>query len=227
MTAYPNARPKKIALRILLGDNHPSLAKKPFITIARDPGSGGKPIAKLVAKQLKFKLYDKALVEEIAKSAKLREKTIHQIDEHTRTYIQDLVHSLLNPEYISDTTYIKHLSRVILAIAHQGKAVIVGRGANFILPPDEGLRVLITASKKVRIQRAIAYEKISRREATTRVIKISKQRSDFVSQYFRKYYTNPKHYDLILNTDHYDINTAANVILTAFTQKFPNYSKPA
>jgi cytidylate kinase len=207
-------------------DPHPLIAKKPFITIARDPGSGGKPIAQLVAKQLKFKFYNKALVEEIAKSAKLRSQVIKNVDENTRTYIQDVIHGLFNPEYISDTTYIKHLSRTILSIAHQGKAVILGRGANFIVHKDEGLNVLVTASKKTRVQRAITYEHISRSEAKDRIYKISHQRSEFISQYFRKYYTNPKHYDLILNTDHYDIESASKVIICAFAQKFPHFKLP-
>jgi len=199
------------------------LSKQPLITIARDPGSGGKPIAQLVAKKLGFKFYNKMLVEEIAKSAQLRQKIVKKIDENTRTYMEDVLHSLFNPEYVSETTYIKHLSKVILALAHHGKAVILGRGANFIVPKDDALRVLVTAPKNVRVGRAILYEKISRSEAQKRIYKISQQRSEFISQYFRKYYTNPKHYDLILNTDFYTIDTAAELVVCAFRQKFPEF----
>lgn len=201
-----------------------TLSQKPFITIARDPGSGGQPIAKLVAKKLNFRYYNEAIIEEIAKSSHQRQKIIAKVDEKSRNFMEDLLHSLFNPEFISENTYIKHLSKVILAIAHKGGAVILGRGANFIAPQEEGLNVLITAPKKTRIQRAIRYEKIDKTEARRRIDKISRQRRQFISQYFSKYYTNPKHYDLILNTNYFNIESSANIIIRAFKKKFP-YSK--
>ena len=43
---------------------------KPFITISRESGSGGKPIARSVAKKLGFTIYDKRLIEMTAKKTK-------------------------------------------------------------------------------------------------------------------------------------------------------------
>lgn len=199
----------------------PKLSDKPIITIARDPGSGGKPTAKLVAKKLKYKFFDRKLVETIAKSARKRKQLIKDIDEKSRSAMDDIVHSMLNPEYVSDLEYVKHLYNTVLSISTRGQAVILGRGANFIVPSSDCLRVLITASKHIRIQRATKYEKISKKVAIGRINKISKDRRDFISQYFRKYYTNPKHYDLIINTDFYSINATSELVIKAFRQKFP------
>ena len=198
-----------------------SLSLHPFITVARDPGSGGRPIAERVAKKLNFDFYDDALIEAIAKSSRKRTKIIKQVDEKTRSTIDDVIHNLFNPEYISDTTYINHLTKVVLALAHKGKAVLVGRGSNFIAPYTEGLNVLVTAPKQVRIERAVKYEKISKKVAKRRVEKISEQRKQFVSQYFSKDYTNPKYYDLIINTEYFDIDGASDLIISAFRKKFP------
>lgn len=201
------------------------LSKNPLITIARDPGSGGRPIAKLTAKKLRFKFFDESLVEAIAKSARKRKQVIARVDEKTRNAIQDTIHSLFNPEYISDTTYIKHLTNTVLSIAHQGKAVIVGRGANFIVPKDDALNVLVTAPLRTCIHRAKLYEKISHAKAQKTVLNITKQRKKFVSQYFNKNYTNAIYYDLVLNTHYFDVEASSNIIISAFRKKFPTFKE--
>ena len=198
------------------------LTKQPLIIVARDSGSGGHPIAKLTAKKLNFNFYDDKLVEPISKSAKKRTQIIKNVDERSRTNIQDMVYSLFSPEYISDTAYIKHLTNVVLSIAHQDQAVILGRGANFIVPQTDSFNVLITAPLKTRVKRAIKYEKIDIKQARTRIEKTTKERKKFVSQYFNKDYTNNDYYDLVLNTKSYDLNSASDLIIYAFRKKFLN-----
>lgn len=202
-----------------------TLTSNPSITIARDPGSGGRPIAKIVSQKLGFDFYNKTLIEAIAKSAKRRRQIINDVDEKTRTAIQDIIHNLFNPEYISDTTYINHLTDVVLTIASKGNAVILGRGANFIVPPQLVLRVLVTAPQKVRIKRAIKHEKISPKVAKTRIQKIHAERRAFVSQYFHKRYANPNYYDLILNTKYFTLEQSASLITHSFRQKFPTFTQ--
>lgn len=46
------------------------LLTKPFITIAREPGSGGAPIAKAVADKLGYLFVNEQIIEEIARSTK-------------------------------------------------------------------------------------------------------------------------------------------------------------
>ncbi|MFC1751426.1 AAA family ATPase [Pseudomonadota bacterium] len=164
-------------------------------------------------------------MESIAKSSRRRKVIVNSVDEKTRSAIQDLIHNLFNPEYLNDTTYINHLTKTILSIVHKHNAVILGRGSNFIVPSETSLNVLITAPKKIRISRAMEYDKLTFKEAQKRINKTSQERRDFISQYFHKRYTNPKHYDLILNTTYYDIDTASDLIISAFRKKFPSFSE--
>jgi len=198
---------------------------KPIVTIARDAGSGGRPIAKQVAKKLRFTYYDKQLIDEIAKSSRRRKSIIKRVDEKTRSAIQDIVQNLINPEYISDLTYINHLTSVILSISNGGKAVILGHGANFIVPREHTLSALITAPKSTRIARAVEFEHISLGEARKRVTKITRERHDFVSQYFHKRYTSTSYYDLILNTEFFSIDQATECVIHAFKKKFPTFQQ--
>lgn len=195
------------------------VTQEPFVTISRDPGSGGKPIAKLLAKKLGFKFYDKKLLNEIAKTSKTREEILKQIDEKTRTQIEDLVHNLLNPEYMSERRYIKYLCKVILSLTQKGKVVILGRGSNFVAPNAFGLNVRITAPYRVCVARAVEYEKVPYHKAREIIRKTIAERAGFVKQYFGKDINNPKYYDITINTTYYSIEQTVEIIIKAFKEK--------
>ncbi len=197
--------------------------RHPFITISREPGSGGQPIAKLLAKKLDYTYYNKKLLDKISKSTKLKGRVLKNIDEKGRTAVQDFVQSLINPDYVSDLKYIREAARIILSVGYNGKAVILGRGANFILPRGRGLRVRIMAPYKVRVQRAMEYEMKTYEQARETISKIEKDRAEFVSQYFNKDVANSKYYDLVLNTEFIGLDEAVDIIACNFSKKFPRH----
>ena len=192
----------------------------PFITVAREPGSGGAPIAKAVAEKLGFEFIDDQIVEEIARSTKRRKAVIKEIDEKSRTRIEDIVHSLVNIEYLDEETYISELVRSILSYAHKGKCVILGRGANFLTPFAKGLHVSITAPYDVRVQRAMEYEGLVEDQAKKVIAAVESERNEFVKQYFRRNLSKKNVFDLTLNTHYFTVPQARDVIVSAFEQKF-------
>jgi len=203
-------------------ESNKKIFANPVVTVSREPGSGGKLIAQELAKRLKYTFYDKQIIEEIAESAKLRTSVLERIDEHKRTAVQDLIQSLLNPDYVSDLTYFKHLSRVILAIGAKGNAVILGRGANFILPFEKGLHIRVTAPYSTRVERAVQYEGKTLEDARETVKKFDKARKQFVEQYFGRKMRRASYYDLVLNTEILSIEDCVEIALSAFARKFPS-----
>lgn len=195
--------------------------RRPFITVAREPGSGGSPISQAVAEKLGFTFVDDQIVEEIARSTKRRKAIIKEIDEKSRSRIEDIVHSLVNLEYVDEETYISELVRSILSYAHAGHCVIVGRGANFITPFAKGLHVNITAPYEVRVQRAMHYEGLSEAQAKEVIAKTEDERAAFVKQYFRRNLSKRNVFDLTLNTTYFDVPQARDLIIEAYHQKFP------
>ncbi len=198
---------------------------KPFITIAREPGSGGAPIAEAVAQKLGFELIDEQIIDQIASSTKRRKEIIKAVDEKNRSKIEDIVHSVLNVEYIDDSAYVSELIKVVLAYAYQGKCVILGRGANFITPFGKGLHVNITAPYKVRVQRAIDYEGHNLAKAKEVIAKVEKERREFVKQYFKKDPKKVNSYDLTINTTYFDFKQSRDIIIEAFQRKFETINR--
>jgi cytidylate kinase len=198
---------------------------KPFITIAREPGSGGAPIARMVAQKLGFSCVDEEIIDEIARSTKKRKEVIKAIDEKSRSTLQDMVHSLLNTEYVDDLKYVTELVKVVLTYAHQGYVVILGRGANFITPFAQGLHVNVTAPYQVRVERAMKFEGVNEAQAREVIAKTELERKEFVKQYLKKDINKPNSYDLTINTAYLDVEQASALIVDAFYQKFSRLSR--
>ncbi|KKU44787.1 MAG: putative cytosolic protein [Microgenomates group bacterium GW2011_GWA2_46_7] len=198
----------------------------PDIVISRDPGSGGNPIAKKLAHKLGWQFFNKALMLKLSEELHIPTEELSHVDEHSRSWLADTFHSVFNPSYVSDVRYITHLKKILLHAAKLGDMVILGRGANLILPHDKCLRVRITASFETRVDNTYKFESVaSKDEAAQRVRHIEKNRNQFIHQYFGTNPHNPWNYDLVISTDHLSLDQAVEIILQAYYVKFPKEGK--
>lgn len=198
----------------------------PDIVISRDPGSGGHVVAKKIANRLGWQLFDKALMKKLSEELGIPEAEVVNIDEHSRSWVSDLVHSIFNPDYVSDVRYISQLKKLLNHAAKKGDLVVIGHGANYILPPDKCLRIRITAPFNTRVDNTFKYENFKTRlSASQWVEKIEKQYNQFIRQYFGKNPHNPWHYDLVISTNHFSLDQTADLIIKAYLTKFPGEKK--
>lgn len=198
----------------------------PDITIARDPGSGGKIVATKLAKKLGWQLFDKPLIIKLSEQLGIPVDEVANVDEHGRSWFADFFQSIFNPDYVSDVRYIRQLKKLLSHAAKEGDLVILGHGANLILPADKCLRVRITASFKNRVENTYKFEnKESIYDATEHVEKIERKYNQFINQYFGVNPHNPWNYDLVISTDHLTLDQVADLILEAYKTKFPKESK--
>lgn len=205
----------------------PTLPTKwnPDIVISRDPGSGGRVIARRLARKLGWKLLDKQILTKLAEELNIPAKEFAKIDEHTRNWFADTINSIFNPNYVSDIRYLKHLKTLLMKNAKEGDVVIVGRGANHILPADKCLRVRVTASFSNRVKNTMKHEKMKKDDATNWVRYVQTKRSNFIRQYFGVNPHNSWHYDLVINTDNFSLAKARDLIIQAYLAKFPAEKK--
>jgi cytidylate kinase len=103
--------------------------------------------------------------------------------------------------------------KVISTIGKHGQAVIVGRGANFILPPDEKFSVRVVAPLEVRIQNVTGWHNVSIEKAKQRVIQRESKRRAFIRQSFNADISDPNNYDLIINTNRMGIESAVEAVI--------------
>lgn len=192
----------------------------PLITISRDRGSGGGKIAKFLSEKTGFALIDKEFLEYIAKRAEVRKEVVALVEEKARQSVFRWLTTLKKTEQFSHNEYFNHLMEVVSTISQLGGAILVGRGANFILEPKTALRVRIVCPLAERIQKFVEADKITPQAAEKNILKKDNERKAFIESWFRKDINNPEYYDLEINTNFLDIETAAALILHAYNKKF-------
>ena len=188
-----------------------------FLTIARDEGSLGNEIAQELARRLGWHVFDKEIVTYIAKNGHVREGLVRQLDQKSQSLIEDAISRLLRmPEYASFGTdeYRKALLETLVCLATNGSAILVGRGANFVLRENaQGLNVRITASPEVRVQRLSKSWKATPEEARRRMESDDEERRKFIRQYFKQDFDDLRFYDILFNTDRASAERIASSIL--------------
>jgi cytidylate kinase len=190
-------------------------AEIPVITVAMEPGSGGSLIAQKIAEQLGFDYFHRDIVQQIAKTAKIRTTVVNSLEKERLSGIKDFISSLMEDQYIHPDTYLKHLLVVISTIAKHGRAVIVGRGANFILPAEDIFAVRVIAPLQKRIREVALTHRVTTEMAKRRVIQRESKRKAFVRHSFNADISDPIHYDLTINTGKMSIESAVEAVIGA------------
>lgn len=192
----------------------------PCITVSREAGSGGRLVARLVAKKLKLKYYDKKIVTLIVEKTKKRKDLISSLDEKRLGVLEETLGTFFSGRKISAPTYFRNLVKVIMALGQKESCVILGRGGNFVLPPEYVLRVSIIAPLKTRIKSTIKYEKKSKRKAEEIIRETDLNRKKFIKKYFLKDISNSDYYDLVINTRNFSLEEVRDIIIAAYKKKF-------
>lgn len=187
------------------------------ITLSRELGSGGNETAQHLHEQTGWEVWDRQIVEEIARSAQVRTRMVETVDERAYSEIITIVDGLLG-EAMEQAGYRRHLMEVILTIARHGEAVIVGRGTNWLLP--DAVNVRVVAPMAERVERVSRREGIPREDAERLCRKSDRERSDFIRALHGREIDDPTGYDLIINTGYLHPKGAAAVILTAMRERF-------
>ncbi|MFC1829128.1 AAA family ATPase [Thermodesulfobacteriota bacterium] len=185
------------------------------ITVSREPGSGGNLVAKGVSEKLGFDLFHQEVIHEMANSAKVSGRLLETLDEKGLSVLEDWISSLVDDRHLWPDQYLQHLMKVVGAIGKYGQAVIVGRGANFILPPDKRLSVRVIAPQDVRTKNVAREFDIPVSEAIKRVLRTESNRKSFIRKYFYADIADPVNYDLVINTGTSGINAAVDVVSSA------------
>ncbi len=182
------------------------------VTVSREPGSGGRIVAQNLAARLGFEVFHQEVLHEMAKRAEVSNQLLATLDERGLSILEDWISSLIDDRHLWPDQYLRHLMNVIGTIGKHGRAVVVGRGANFVLPPEQRFRVRITAPQRLRIENVARDFNLAPDEAKRRVIKTESNRKAFIRKYFNADIADPTNYDLVINTATLTVDNAVDVI---------------
>jgi cytidylate kinase len=202
-----------ISKKQMSADKLKQSASIPVITVCMEPGSGGHLIASELAERLNFQLFDKNLLITMANTAAVESRSLETIEEQRPSGIQDFITALVDKDYVYTGDYVSFLKQEVEIIGIIGRGVIVGRGANFILPPKDKFSIRVIAPLDIRIRNVSFRNGVSLAEAKKRIKNREQRRKTFIRETFHEDIADTMHYDLIINTARMDLDTAVGSVI--------------
>ncbi len=202
-------------------------SRRPVVTVSRQHGAHGAEVARQLAADLGFQLFDREILHRIAESAHLSERVVETLDEKTRDLLTDWLTAVTSSAYLSPAEYHTHLWHVVAALAQHGGAVILGRGAHLILGPQRALRVFVVAPLETRVRTVQEREGVSERDARHRILEVESERRAFLLRHFHAEFADPTGFDVVVNTAALGVSGAVRSIkgvlaeLPAWTRSAP------
>jgi cytidylate kinase len=185
---------------------------RPIVTISREPGSGGNILGERLARRLSVELFHQEVIHAMAKRAKVSEQLLETLDEKGLSVLEEYMAYLVDFRHMWPDQYLKHLMKVIGAIGRHGGAILIGRGANFILPPERRFSLRVIAPFEVRVANVVRTHQVTAAEARKRITKTDSERRAFIRKYFNTSVADPLNYDMIVNTGSVSIDGAVEAI---------------
>lgn len=196
------------------------------VTIAREYGSGGAELGRLVALKLGWELLDRQLVDRVANIAGLDPEAAARLDEQASRWWRWVVAagasiaspypfalSMWSGETDEDSVHAL-TTQLIQAAADSGGCVIVGRGAQcFLQGRPDVFNVLAYAPLEERIRRLRARQPESA-DIPPLIKEVDNRRAKYVRHYYRRDWCDKTLYDLCINTA-LGLEVATELVTTA------------
>jgi cytidylate kinase len=107
------------------------------------------------------------------------------------------------------------IEQVVTNLAERGACVIVGHAGQAVLKNTPSVfKVFVSGSAEKRAKRIVKERNIDEKEALAFIKSSDKQRVDFFKHVYNIDWLDSSHYDMTLNTDDIDIDTAVSMVMT-------------
>ena len=201
------------------------------VTISHTTGAGGETIGRTVADGLGFRYIDEEIITLAAEKQGVDAELVADA-ERRKSFLARLFSGLtggqdlgvpgsgvLVPEAVAAPRS-EHLRLVIVEAIHetarQGQAVIGSHAASVPLAGRaDVLRVLITASFDTRVKRVAGDSRRGPIDPGRFVRDNDAGRADYFQRFYGIEHERPTHYDLVINTDAWGADVAADIIVAA------------
>jgi len=198
---------------------------RPVVTVTGQHGARGDELSQRLASELGFDHFDREIIHRVAESAQLSDRVVAAMDMKKRELLTDWLAAFASRNYLSPAEYRYHLAHVIGAIAHQGGAVIVGRGAHLLLR-GQALRVLAVAPLEDRVRTVMEAEGLPERDARRRIVEVESDRQAFILMHYHAEFSDPTAYDLVVNTAALGLDGSIAAVRAALAKWSPRSERP-
>ena len=186
-----------------------------IISIGRQHGSGGREIARLLARELGIKCYDKEIVDEAAKHSDFSRDLINAYDEKRMSAF--MLHAGgygLNENFRLNMQVVSAQFDAMREIASKGDCIFVGRCADYILRERSDLvSVFILGDMDERLKCLERRQGLDESAARKKIKEVDKDRSSFYKYYSDQVWGDAQNYDLCINSSRLGVEGTVKVIM--------------
>lgn len=196
-----------------------------IITLSRHFGAGGKTLASLVAKKLGYVFLDEEIINLVAEKSRSGDWSAALEKEFGGKLLAG-ISALVPKEHMEvipddkkggmdEALSTDLLQQILLQIAEEGNAVIVGRGGQYLLQDHKDtFHVLLVADLEDRVQFMEERYHLSLKKALQVVNREDKRRENFYRHLGKVDFDQPDMYHLVLNMSKLSLRKACDLLIT-------------
>lgn len=199
----------------------------PFITVSREYGCDGIPLAKGLADRLNqgsagptsWVMMGKEIIEAIAQKEGAAAEFVDALSHSRRGFIQQTVEVLFGNRPTEYQAY-ETLVEALATLAEAGRVILVGRGGSIVCGKLQGgAHIRLIAPIAWRARKISLARGISPGEAEAIAVREGKSRIAFVRDFTGKDVTDPLNYDFVFNNERISVETIVDMIMPALRRK--------
>lgn len=197
------------------------MKEKFVVTITRQFGSMGRPIARMVSERLGIEYYDRDIVEMTSKNLQLPVSTISDVEESAKTAFFNMNYPLgMGTTSIQDSIFSVQ-KKIIIDLAERESCIIVGRCADYILWDRKNIfNVFIYAPYEARLSNCIERLNLRPDEAKKMIASVDKARESYHRHYCGYSMSDKEHKHLMIDSSLLGIEGTCEILTDVIRKKF-------
>ena len=202
--------------------------KNYVITINRQFGSLGRPIARQMSEIMNIKYYDRDIVDMVAREMKKTVSVISNEEETAKTSYFNMKFPLGNGTTAMQQEIFETQRRIIATLADRENCIIVGRCSDYILRNHPRLmRIFIYAPADIRYKNCIENLHMKPETAKKMISDVDKARAAYHMHFARYLPGDLNHNDLMINSSFLGVEGTARYLVELIRQKFSISAGPS
>lgn len=195
------------------------------VTITRQFGSMGRPIARKMAEMLGIEYYDRDLVDQAAEKLNLPVSVISEVEEKANSLSKNPFFRMASPLGSGTTTTQDKIfevqQNIIKFLAEKETCVIVGRCADFTLSEMENaIHIYIYASYEARLEHCIKDLGMEEDEARRMMAAVDKARESYHMNFAGYMPDDKSHKDILIDSSLLGVEGTAEYLVELVKKKF-------
>ena len=197
------------------------MEKQYIITIVREFGSMGRPIARRLSELLRIEFYDRDIVEETARKMNLPASVISINEENQGSAYSRMRFPLGKSSREKQDEIFRVQSEIIRSLAKRESCVIVGRCSDYILRDFENrLSICVYAPFEKRIENCVSSLGMDEETAMQMTVEVDKARRKYHKRYANYSPEDIKNKNLLIDSSFFGIEGTARLIAEIAKSKF-------